>query len=47
MGGVSDVEAAYVKVREATCDGKDAEDETDEEADEEEGFHGFIYCVAS
>ena len=44
---VSDVNAADVKMREAASDGEHAEDEADEKADEEEGFHGFICCVAS
>jgi hypothetical protein len=41
--GVSDVDAADVKVSETASDGDHAEDEADEEADEEEGFHGFLF----
>ncbi len=36
---VSNVEAADVQMRESACDREDAEDETDDEADEIEGFH--------
>ena len=43
--GVSDVEAADVQMREAACEGEHAEDETDEKADEEEGFHGFLFAA--
>ena len=44
---VSNVDAADVEVSKAARDGKHAEDEADEEADKKEGFHGFIWCVAS
>ena len=40
--GVSDVHAADVQMREASCDREDAEDKADDETDEIDGFHALF-----
>lgn len=39
--GMSQAEVADVEMREASCEGEHAENETDDEADEIDSFHGY------